>query len=298
MKTWLGIPTKWVSLWLCVQGKALPVGAGEEERKLLKGGCKPSVREKPRAGSESLGGSSPRYLSLSWQRASSSLSSSELGSVTGCSSSSFSFSSSSLRQGQEKSNAHRDKMEKQDKHYRQTGRWSKNTSSWLKWRGHTWSVRKRAESSEVRKFKYGVEMQWPSTGPISLSSWLAAAALPSPATWFRQLLALGSPPVWFSSCTQWVFTQWVFLVMPSLYRKHSPHLFTAPSLVRKHWRPGQFGANLHGRHVDFTCLSLILSACGSEGWSHTHFKGRQMVQMESIHVPPEINPGAFMDEEL
>lgn len=72
-----------------------------------------------------LRGSSPRYLSLPREGASSSLSSSELGSVTGCSSSSStsSSSSSSLRRGQEKRNAHRDKMEKRDKHYRQTGRW-------------------------------------------------------------------------------------------------------------------------------------------------------------------------------
>lgn len=67
----------------------------------------------------SRGVSSPRYLSVPGQGAPSSFSSSELGSVTGCSSSS---SSSTLRQGQEKRNAHRDKMEKQDKRYRQTGR--------------------------------------------------------------------------------------------------------------------------------------------------------------------------------
>lgn len=54
----------------------------------------------------------------------------------------------------------RDKMEKRDKHYRQTGRWSnKKSSSWLKWKEHIQSARGKEGSSEMGKFKCGVEMQ-------------------------------------------------------------------------------------------------------------------------------------------
>lgn len=94
---------KWSFSSLCSGTWGMPLWAGEDRRSWTSDGGKWSVRKVPLAFGMSLGGSNLQYLSLPWHWASSSLSSSELGSVIGCSSSSS--SSSSLRQDQEKRKA-------------------------------------------------------------------------------------------------------------------------------------------------------------------------------------------------